>query len=200
MMGNRDVFINCPFSKDYEPFFYAMVFIVIRCGFNPRCALESDDGGDNRFGKICRIIAECDLGIHDISKTELDRGTSLPRFNMPLELGLFLAAKKFGNSAQKRKKCIIFESKQYSYQKFMSDISGQDIHFHNKSATILFEKLTAWLRRETGDRDVPGGNATHAEYKVFKRDLPRLCKSAKLRAREMTFSDYCRFAEKWVAS
>ena len=70
-----------------------MVFTVLRSGFIPRCALELDDGSDNRFDKICRIIAECRLGIHDISKTELDAKSKLPRFNMPLELGLFLAAK-----------------------------------------------------------------------------------------------------------
>jgi len=32
---------------------------------------------------------------HDISRTELNEH-SLPRFNMPLELGLFLGASRFG--------------------------------------------------------------------------------------------------------
>ncbi len=199
-MSKRDVFINCPFSKDYEPYFHAIVFVVIRSGFKPRCALESDDSGDNRFGKICQIIADCDLGVHDISKTELDSRTSLPRFNMPLELGLFLAAKRFGDRDQKRKKCIIFESRQYDYQKFMSDIAGQDIHFHRKSLKTLIEKLGSWLRRETGDEVVPGGSAIHAEYRSFKKDLPKLCKAAKLKQREMIFSELCRFIENWIVS
>lgn len=199
-MSNRDVFINCPFSKDYEPFFHAIVFVVIRSGFNPRCALESDDGGDNRFNKICQIVAQCDLGIHDISKTELDANSALPRFNMPLELGLFLAAKKFGNKVQRRKKCIIFESKPYEYQKFLSDIAGQDIHFHRKSLKTMIEKLSSWLRRETGDHSVPGGHAIFSEYRLFKKELPKLCKVAQLRLREMMFQEYCRFAENWIVS
>jgi len=67
-MKTRDVFINCPFSEDYREFFLAIVYAVIRSGFNPRCALETDDSSQNRFEKICVIIAECKYGVHDISK------------------------------------------------------------------------------------------------------------------------------------
>lgn len=97
-MKYRDIFINCPFTDDYSNFFKAAVFTVIRSGYRPRCALEADDGTDNRFEKICRIIEVCRLGIHDLSKTELDTKSRLPRFNMPLELGVFLAAKRFGSA------------------------------------------------------------------------------------------------------
>ena len=69
-----------------------MVFTVLRCGFTPRCALEVIDGGSTRISKIENLIEECPLGIHDISRTELDAANALPRFNMPLELGLFLRA------------------------------------------------------------------------------------------------------------
>lgn len=55
---NRQVFINCPFSYDYQNFFYAIMFTVIRSGYEPRCALEADDGSENRFEKICRIIGD----------------------------------------------------------------------------------------------------------------------------------------------
>ncbi len=199
-MTNRDVFINCPFSVDYKPYFNAIVFVVVRSGFNPRCALESDDGGDNRFNKICQIIGQCDYGVHDISKTELDISTNLPRFNMPLELGLFLAAKRFGGREQKRKKCIIFESKPYDYQKFMSDIAGQDIHCHRKSEKALIDELSAWLRIVTHDSKVPGGDAIYREYRRFKKDLPKLCKAAHLKSKEMKFIDFRRMAEKWLVS
>ena len=45
-MHERDVFINCAFSADYQSFFEAIVFTIGRSGFAPRCALESDDGGE----------------------------------------------------------------------------------------------------------------------------------------------------------
>jgi len=47
-MGERDVFINCPFSVDYKDKFEAIVFTVVRSGFTARCARESDDGGEVR--------------------------------------------------------------------------------------------------------------------------------------------------------
>ena len=102
-MIKRELFINCPFSDDYKSFFEAIVFTTIFCGFYPRCAQESDDNSKNRLDKICDIIEDCEFGFHDISKVELDHDTSLPRFNMPLELGLFLAAKRFGGQKQKKK-------------------------------------------------------------------------------------------------
>jgi hypothetical protein len=58
------------------------------CGFRPRCALELDDSAEVRIDKILRKIAECRFGVHDLSRTELDAASALPRFNMPLELGL----------------------------------------------------------------------------------------------------------------
>ncbi len=65
-MTGREVFINCPFTADYDIKFKAIIFTVIRAGFNPRCAREEDDSGENRFEKISRIVADCGLGIHDI--------------------------------------------------------------------------------------------------------------------------------------
>jgi hypothetical protein len=94
----RPVFINCPFDNDYRPLFRAMIFTILRCGFKPRCALEVIDGAATRISKIEKLIEQCPLGIHDISRTELDVKSGLPRFNMPLELGLFLGAKRFGDS------------------------------------------------------------------------------------------------------
>ncbi|MFO1102381.1 MAG: hypothetical protein U1E20_05695 [Methylocystis sp.] len=88
-MNDKDVFINCPFSPDYSEFFQAIVFAVVRSGYTPRCARENDDGGEVRIEKICRIIRECRYGA----------ASGLPRFNMPLELGLFLGARNFGKKS-----------------------------------------------------------------------------------------------------
>ena len=113
---NDNVFINCPFDSVYKPLFDAMVFAIYDCGFIARCALEEEDASEVRIDKIYNIIADCRYGIHDISRTELDRDSNLPRFNMPLELGIFLGAKKFGIEEQKRKKCLVLDREQYRYQ------------------------------------------------------------------------------------
>lgn len=67
-----NVFINCPFDKQYKPILHSIVFAIYDCGFIARSSLEITDSGHNRIDKIFRIIKDCRCGIHDISKTELD--------------------------------------------------------------------------------------------------------------------------------
>ena len=99
---NDNVFLNCPFDPAYKQLFDAMVFAVHDCGFIARCALEEGDASQVRIDKIYNIIVDCRYGIHDISRTELDKNSGLPRFNMPLELGVFLGAKKFGINKKRK--------------------------------------------------------------------------------------------------
>ena len=112
----------------YLPFMTAGLFA--------RCALEASDSGEARIDKILAIIAKCKFGIHDISRTELSKNTKLPRFNMPLELGLFLGAKTFGPREARAKVCLILDRQKYRYQKFCSDIAGQDIEAHDGKPQI----------------------------------------------------------------
>jgi hypothetical protein len=124
------IFVNCPFDAKYQPLFDCIVFSVILCGFRARCALEIDDSSRTRMDKIFGIVEECKLGIHDLSRTELDVESRLPRFNMPLELGMFLGLKRGGNDLQKQKQCLVLDRDRYRYQRFISDISGHDIRAH----------------------------------------------------------------------
>ena len=197
-MSNREVFINCPFSDDYEEMFRATVFAVVRCGFTPRCAREDDDGGAARIEKICSIIKECRYGVHDISKTELDSGSKLPRFNMPLELGLFLGAKKLGPPNQRSKKVLIFDRAPHRYQKFISDIAGQDIHSHGRRVRNLILEIVNWLRHENRKATIPGGAAVADQYKRFKRHLPNIAAEKQLKLTEITFRDLNAIAAEWI--
>jgi hypothetical protein len=67
-----------------------------------------------RVAKIAAMIAECDWGVHDLSRVEVTRG-NLPRFNMPMELGLHLGARLIGESRHRRKKALILEAKRHRY-------------------------------------------------------------------------------------
>ena len=49
-----------------------------------------------RVDLICDIVEQPRSGIHDLSRTESDADSELPRFNMPLELGIFLGARRYG--------------------------------------------------------------------------------------------------------
>ncbi len=114
--ANHNVFINCPFSDDFRPLFEGIVFAVVDCGFQPRCALEADDGGEVRVDKIARIIRECRFGVHDISVMEVDSGAGLARLNMAFELGLFLGARRFGGPKVRDKIALILDRDRYRYQ------------------------------------------------------------------------------------
>ena len=92
MSYNDNVFINCPFDTEFDNLKNAIVFAIFDCGFTPRCALEISDNGSVRFDNIKKLIGDSKFGVHDISRIELDTVNNLPRFNMPLELGVFIGA------------------------------------------------------------------------------------------------------------
>jgi hypothetical protein len=191
------VFINCPFDSEYQKFFDAIVFAVIRCGFDARSAREIDDGGGTRIDKIMNLIEACPYGIHDISRTEPDPASRLPRFNMPLELGIFLGARRYGTGAQKRKQCLILDKTKFRYQQFISDISGQDIHAHSNRIGPLIHEVRDFLR--TSGSHISGGQVVHNEYLRFERDKPKICRSLELSPAQLTFKDLTHVIAQWLA-
>src|SRR5204863_6180292 len=188
-MSNERAFINCPFDAQYKPLFEAIVFAVHVCGFRPRCALEIDDASEVRIDKVFRIIAECKYGVHDISRTQVTSASGLPRFNMPLELGMFLAAKRFGTGKQRRKVCLILDTMPYRYQQFISDIAGQDIQVHNNSAREAITVVRNWLRNASRSTILPGGMEIYRRFQLFEQKLPALCVELKVQRNELTFND-----------
>ena len=195
---NDNVFINCPFDSTYKPLFDAMVFAVHDCGFIARCALEEGDASEVRIDKIYSIIADCCYGIHDISRIELDDDSNFPRFNMPLELGIFLGAKKFGIEEEKRKKCLVLDREPYRYQQFISDIAGQDIYAHNNAPEGIVKRVRDWLRTASGRRTIPSGSIIWEHYQDFVKDLPETTQRFQLTVEEMIFNDYTLVIEEWL--
>jgi hypothetical protein len=194
------VFINCPFDAKYKPIFDALVFAVYECGFRPRSALEIVDGGEVRLDKICRIIGDCRFSIHDISRTELDSANHLPRFNMPFELGLFTGAARFGGKAQRAKACLILDREPYRYQKFLSDIAGQDISAHGDKPDAAIRCVRDWLNTMSAQGGLPGAAHIIQRYQRFAADLPALSRSLKLEPDEITFRDLCNLVATWLES
>ena len=197
---NDNVFINCLFDSDYKPLFDAMVFAVHDCGFVARCALEEGDTSQVRIDKIYNIIEDCRYGIHDISRTELDEVSCLPRFNMPLELGIFLGAKRFGVDDQTRKKCLVMDKEQYRYQQFISDIAGQDISMHSNNPEEIVRVVRDWLGTASGRRTIPGGGIIWRHYQYFLNDLPQLTQRFQLELADMEdFNNYIYVVAGWLS-
>lgn len=193
-----NVFINCPFDKQYDRIRDSILFAIFDCGFVARCALEAGDSSEFRLKKILKIIADCGYSIHDISRTELDRKTRLPRFNMPLELGLFLGCRAFGGKEFEKKTSLIIDSSRYRYQKFISDIAGQDIRAHSNKPELAVRVVRDWLATESGRDYIPGGKEIFKRYQQFRRDLPAMCKAAKTSISQLTYRDYLVFVRDWL--
>lgn len=198
MAYNDNVFINCPFDNEYKPLFNAIVFAIHDCGFIARSAQETEDGSQVRIDKIYTIIAECRYGIHDLSRTELDRETCLPRFNMPLELGVFLGAKRYGEKDQQRKSCLILDKERYRYQKFISDISGQDVKSHENNTKEVIHLVRDWLSHASKRTLIPSGESIWTRYQEFQSDLPSMAKKRQLDANRLIFNDYIALVTGWL--
>ena len=197
---DRQVFLNVPFDKRYKKLLHALVFAVHECGLVARCALEKDDGGQVRVDKLYNIIRDSRLGIHDLSRTTLDTKNRLPRFNMPLELGVFLGARRFGSTMQRRKSCLILDRDRYRYQIFCSDLSGQDIRAHGNAVGQALAAVRNWLQANLpASRPLPGPSTLIARYVEFRRQLPFMCGIEKLKVSELTFLDYQKLVAAWIA-
>ncbi len=196
----KSVFLNVPFDRRYEPLLRALVFTIHDCGFVARCAREVDNSGQVRVEKIFDLIAQSKLGIHDISRTTLDSTNRLPRFNMPLELGVFLGAVRFGVGRQKKKLCLVLDREPFRYQKYCSDISGQDIRAHDTRVDGLIKSVRDWLSSHLIGRNiqVPGHAALFARYTAFRRQLPAQCAELQLDPVELLFNEYRTLVAGWL--
>ena len=195
---DRNVFINCPFDEAYAPMFEAIVFAVYALGFIPRSARARLDSSEIRLQKIIGLIRSSRLSIHDLSRTELDEANALPRFNMPLELGIDLGCKTFSR-AHSRKSLLVFDSEAYRFQKYLSDIGGQDIHRHANDPRLAVHRVRDWLRAESTASTLPSGAVVHGRYVEFRRDLPKLCGKLRFDLDNLTYADLSDTILAWLA-
>jgi hypothetical protein len=193
-----NVFINCAFDEAFAPGFEALVFAVIGCGFIVRCAREMSDASETRIDKLYRIIEQSPFSIHDLSRTELDKKHKLPRFNMPLELGIFLGAKRFGDEANRRKKCLVLDIDPYRFQKFVSDLAGMDITAHGGDPRRMVGRVRDWLVTVAPRRAIPSTVAILESYDAFQTALPGIAKDSGLDLGDLAYADFERLVLFWV--
>lgn len=191
------VFVNCPFDDDYAALFRALIFAIRACRFLPRSARELDDSGQTRIEKLYGIIAECRYGVHDLSRTELDPVNHLPRFNMPLELGLFLGARQFGDAEQRRKRTLILDVEPYRYQRFVSDLAGMDIHAHGGDPARAIVVVRDWLAN-VSRRKLPSGRQLARDFAAFCADLPATAEALGFEGTAIPYVDFERIVVSWL--
>jgi hypothetical protein len=195
----QSVFINCPFDGAYQPILRAITFTVLVAGLVPVCALDSNDSGETRIGKIARMIGACDWGIHDLSRVEVE-DDGVPRFNMPMELGIHLGAKLLGSGRQRLKRALILDSESHRYDRALSDISGQDIESHFNSADIAIAGVRNWLSEHRSAKQVPLPDATAilGDYRIYQNEVASLLEPRRIDPGNLTHSDFLFAVRDWI--
>jgi hypothetical protein len=193
----QNVFVNCPFDDEYTPIFEAIVFTIQSCGFRTMCARSRLNSSEVRLQKILELIGDCRYSIHDLSRTQLDQTTALPRFNMPLELGIDIGCRAYG-SGYRQKSFLIFDRDRFRFQTYVSDIAGQDIGHHDDDPNRAIGQVRDWLRTEAGLTGLPGAKAMQSKYAEFRNTLPSMCEENNLDMFALTFADFLSAVGAWL--
>lgn len=199
--ASKAVFINCPFDDGFKPIFRAIVFTIISSGYFPRCALDATDGAEIRISKIAEMIGECDWGIHDLSRIEVD-AAGVPRFNMPMELGIHLGARLLGTARHKRKRALILEARPHRYDAALSDISGQDIEVHANDPAEAIRRVRNWLseHRKPNEPPLPGAAALLGDYRLFRKEARTILREQRLDPLDrLSHNDFLFVVRYWIA-
>jgi hypothetical protein len=169
----KNVFVNCPFDKDFIPLLKALLFTIIYCDYNPRIASERLDSGEFRLDKIKELIESSKLSIHDLSRVKTTGKEEIEyfRLNMPFEIGLDFGCRIYHPDPKYRhKRSLIIESEKYSYKKALSDLSNSDVKCHcNEPEEIIYE-VRNWFK-EINSKDIPGSSIIWDDYNFFLLSL-----------------------------
>lgn len=166
MAFEQNVFINCPFDKEFYPLLRPLLFTVIYLGLEPRIALERLNSGEPRIQKIVELIEDSKYAIHDLSRIKAREKDELFRLNMPFELGLDVGCRLYKGGKWSEKKCLILEAERYRYQAALSDLSNSDIAVHNNEPNDVVIEVRNWLSNEAGQR-APGPTRIWGAFNDF---------------------------------
>ena len=163
----RNVFINCPFDKDYQPILRPILFCVIRAGLVPRLATERQDGGESRLDKICTLIRDSKYSIHDLSRCQAIKRGEISRMNMPFELGIDYGLRRMGTTTMRTKCFLVMDEQPFRLKQAMSDINGWDTQAHAGDPQNALSNVRNWLCLEAAST-LPGGETLYSQYLHFE--------------------------------
>jgi hypothetical protein len=164
----ESVFLNIPYDKQFENLYLAYIVGLTQLGLRVNATLAVPNQG--RLETIIQLIEDSNFSIHDLSRIELSKG--IPRFNMPVELGLALYR---SHIAKGRHRVFVFESKPYRAQKSTSDINGIDPQIHGGTPKGVMAGLRNIFRQPGNVTTVP---EMLASYRALKQKVAKLKRNA----------------------
>ena len=115
---------------------------------------------------------------------------------MPFELGLFIGAKRFGDSRQRAKTALIMVKEPYRLPAYLSDMAGNDPIPHQDKPEEVIRLVRRYLHARPDGTPLPGAAALLREFLVFKRELPAVGARVGLATREIdAFKEYRTYFE-----
>lgn len=142
---NKNIFINCPFDKEYYVILRPLLFTILFHDYTPRIALECSDSGQPRLTKIQNLIKQSKYSIHDLSRLQSGKKNEFYRLNMPFELGIDFGCRTFSSQNHSEKRFLILEKESLRYMKALSDINGFDIKSHKNDPQELIKSVRNWF-------------------------------------------------------
>ena len=160
----ESVFLNIPYDHEFEDLYLSYIVGLTQLGLRVNATLAVPSQG--RLEAIIRLIEGSNFSIHDLSRIELSKG--IPRFNMPVELGLALYRSR---RSKGRHRVYVFESEPYRAQRSTSDINGIDPQIHNGTPKGVMAGLRNIFRQPGDVTTVP---EMLVSYRAVRKKLPEL--------------------------
>ena len=164
LLDPKGVFLNIPYDEEFSSLYVAYIVGLFQLGWVPHLASEIP-GGDRRLSRIFKLIQSCRYSIHDLSRVEMNTATtSVPRFNMPLELGMTITWQKLHPG---RHTWFVWESELYRIQRTASDLNGTDAYIHGGTPEGVLRELRNAFHRD----QMPSVPAMLEVYRFVKSQL-----------------------------
>ena len=171
--SRAEVFLNIPYDDKFDRLFLAYIAGISAFGMVPRATLEITDSS-RRLQKILKLQRSCQYSVHDLSWVRRDPPKpSVPRFNMPFELGLCVAD---NNRRQSQKQnWFVFEAEAHRLDRSLSDLSGTDPRIHGTTVQGVLGGLCNIFRRPGKQPSVP---QMMQIYRRLRREQAEILKRA----------------------
>ncbi len=144
----NSVFINCPFDNKYRKLLERLIFILSFYKFKVQISSTYNSAAD-RMDNICNYINNSKYTIHDLSRHKSSKRGEYSRFNMPFEFGIDFSLFHFENT-RRTKVIAVLDTEPHDYDRYISDLSGRDILYHQNDPNNLFSIIPEWLSANTG--------------------------------------------------
>lgn len=199
MSFEKNVFINCPFDKEYKPILKAVYFSILYLDYFPLLS-ETTDSSTSRVTIIQSLIEKAKYSIHDLSRMESSRKNELARFNMPFELGMDIGCKRYTGSPFNSKRLLILDKEKYRYQKAISDLSGNDIAVHDFKAEQAVRQIRNWIYK-IQNSEIDSANKIWNIYNEFSGDFFEISEENELSQDDidqMPWEEYGQYISNWL--